>query len=53
MHINKTLLYPSDLAVRHRLHGPISDYKSVGVLLRVIARNYRKFSQFHEIQTGG
>ena len=37
------LLYLSELGIRHRLDGPISDFKSVVVLSRAIAQNSHKF----------
>ena len=33
----------SELSIIYRLDGPLSDYKSVGVLPRSIAQNSRKF----------
>ena len=48
---NKTLLYLSKPVIRHRLNGPMSDCKSVGVLLRAIVQNSRISSnQFYKIQ---
>ena len=48
---NKTLLYLSKPRIRHRLDGPISDCKNVGVLPRAIAQNsHISSNQFHKIQ---
>ena len=40
---NKMLLDLPELGIRHRLDGPISDCKSVKMLLRAIAQNYQEF----------
>ena len=40
---NKMLLDLSELGIRHRLDGPISDRKSVDMLLRAIAQNSQEF----------
>ena len=40
---NKMLLDLSELGIRHRLDGPISDCKSVDMLLRAIAQNSQEF----------
>ena len=40
---NKTQFYLSERGIRYRLDGPISDCKSVCMLLRAIAPNLRNF----------
>ena len=48
---NKTLLYLSKPGISHRLDGPISGCKIVGVLPRAIAQNsYKNSNQFHKIE---
>ena len=39
---NKTLLYLSEPGIRHRMDGPISGCKSVGVVPKAIAQNFQK-----------
>ena len=42
---SKTLIYLFKPGIRHRLDGPISDCKSVGVLSSAIAHTSRNFEQ--------